>query len=130
VTDVARARNWRDVRADALEAGRITEQGIAESRRLHEEQARAYLLRQVRESRLARQEDVAEAMHVSQSRVSRIESGDITHAEMGTLSAYVRALGGVLRVTADFGDQMLTLGTEAPAPAVQAARTSRRVTAR
>jgi hypothetical protein len=26
---------------------------------------------------------------------------------MGTLSAYVRALGGVLRVTADFGDEVL-----------------------
>jgi hypothetical protein len=26
---------------------------------------------------------------------------------MGTLSTYVRALGGVLRVTADFGDEVL-----------------------
>ena len=28
---------------------------------------------------------------------------------MGTLSAYVRALGGVLRVIAGFGDEMLIL---------------------
>jgi hypothetical protein len=27
MTEMARARNWRDVRADALEDGRITEQG-------------------------------------------------------------------------------------------------------
>jgi hypothetical protein len=28
---------------------------------------------------------------------------------MGTLSVYVRALGGVLRVTGDFGDEVLIL---------------------
>jgi predicted XRE-type DNA-binding protein len=111
---MARARNWREVRADALKDGRITEEGVAAARHVQEEQARAYRLRQVRESRLARQADVAAQMKVSQSRVSRIEAGDITHAEMGTLSAYVRALGGVLRVTADFGDEVLILGGPLP----------------
>jgi predicted XRE-type DNA-binding protein len=109
MTEMARARNWRDVRAVALEDGRITEQGVASARRGQEEQARAYRLRQLRESRMARQADVAAAMNVSQSRVSRIEGGDIVHSQMGTLSAYVRALGGVLRVTADFGDEVLIL---------------------
>jgi len=109
MTEMPRARNWRDVRADALEDGRITEQGVASARRGQDEQARAYRLRQLRESRMARQADVAAAMNVSQSRVSRIEGGDIVHSEMGTLSAYVRALGGVLRVTADFGDEVLIL---------------------
>lgn len=106
---MARARNWRDVRAEALAAGRITEAGVVAARQQHDEQARAYRLRQVRESRLARQEDVAAAMEVSQSRVSRIEGGDISHTEVGTLRAYVQALGGVLRVTADFGDETLTI---------------------
>jgi predicted transcriptional regulator len=106
---MARARNWRDVRADAMEAGQITEDGVAGARRYHDEQARAYRLRQVRQSRMARQEDVAAAMNVSQSRVSRIEGGDLEHAELATLRAYVQALGGVLRVTADFGDEQLTL---------------------
>ena len=50
-----RARNWRDVRADALEEGRITEQGVASAGRGQ------------------------------------------------------GALGGVLRVTADFGDEVLIL---------------------
>ena len=54
MTGMAGARNWRDVRADALAAGRITEAGVAAARQLHDEQARAYRLRQVRESRLAR----------------------------------------------------------------------------
>lgn len=91
------------------EAGRITEEGVASARHYHEDQARAYRLRQVRQARMARQEDVAAAMNVSQSRVSRIEGGDIDHAELATLRAYVQALGGVLRVTADFGDEKLTL---------------------
>jgi predicted XRE-type DNA-binding protein len=107
---MARARNWRDVRAEAIKDGRITEESVAEARRQHVEQARAYRLRQVREARLARQEDVAAAMKVSQSRVSRIEGGDISHSEVATLRAYVQALGGELRVTADFGDEKLTLG--------------------
>jgi hypothetical protein len=106
MTGMARARNWRDVRADALEDGRITEQGVASARRGQEEQARAYRLRG---PRMAWQSDVAAAMQVSQSRVSRIEGGDIVHSQLGTLSAYVRALGGVLRVTADFGDEVLIL---------------------
>ena len=49
-------------------------------------------------------------MNVTQSRVSRIERGDIDHAELATIRAYVQALGGELHITADFGDEKLTLG--------------------
>ena len=45
---MARARNWRDVRTDAIESGRISEDGIADARRYHDERARAYRLRQLR----------------------------------------------------------------------------------
>jgi predicted XRE-type DNA-binding protein len=107
--------DWRDVRAEALADGRITEEGVAGAREVHKERIRAYRLRQLRQARLARQADVAAAMNVSQSRVSRIEAGDISHAEMGTLSAYVSALGGVLRVSADFGDETLVLAGPVPA---------------
>jgi predicted transcriptional regulator len=109
VRGMAGARSWRDVRAEAIGSGHITEDGVADARRYHDEQARAYRLRQLRKARMARQEDVAAAMNVSQSRISRIESGDIEHAELATLRAYVQALGGVLRVTADFGDEKLNL---------------------
>ena len=53
---------------------RITEEGVTAARHAQDEQARAYRLRQVRESRMARQADVAAQMKVSQSRVSRIEA--------------------------------------------------------
>jgi predicted XRE-type DNA-binding protein len=104
------ARNWREVREDALKAGLITEDSVAAARHQQDEQARAFRLRQVRQARMSRQQDVAAAMHVSQSRVSRIEGGDIEHSELGTLRAYVAAIGGALVVTADFGDEKLTLG--------------------
>ena len=47
------------------------------------------------------QAEVAEAMAVSQQRVSAIESGSVS--SLATLAEYVRALGGELKVIADFG---------------------------
>lgn len=104
------ARKWSDARADAREHGLIEEHRVAEHRESLEGRVRAYRLRQVRESQAANQDDVAAAMHVSQSRVSKIERGDIAHTEVGTLRSYVQALGGELRVVADFGDEELIVG--------------------
>jgi len=57
----------------------------------------------------ARQADVAELMGVSQARVSKLESGDLTHTELGTLQSYVAALGGQLRIVAEFGESSVEL---------------------
>ena len=48
------------------------------------------------------QAEVAEAMGVTQQRVSSIESCSI--AELATLADDIHALGGELKVIADFGD--------------------------
>ncbi len=48
------------------------------------------------------QSEVAQAMGVSQQRVSAIENGAV--AELATLADYIRALGGELKIIADFGD--------------------------
>lgn len=48
------------------------------------------------------QAEVAEAIGVSQQRVSTIESGSV--AELAALADYIRALGGELKAIADFGD--------------------------
>lgn len=112
---MARARNWREVRNEALENGRITEESVTEAGQIHDELIHGYQLKQLRERRMARQADVAGVMNVSQSRVSRIERGDISRTEVGTLSTYVQALGGALVVLADFGDQVLNLSVPAAA---------------
>jgi transcriptional regulator with XRE-family HTH domain len=43
---------------------------------------------------------------VTQARVSRIEKGQSARSEVDTLAAYVQALGGRLRIIADFGDEL------------------------
>ncbi|MGH3274052.1 MAG: XRE family transcriptional regulator [Streptosporangiaceae bacterium] len=106
---MARARSWHDVRSDAIAAGVVTEEGIAEARRRHDDQIRAYRLRQVRKSQSVRQEDVAERMKISQSRVSRIERGDLEHVEVATLRSYIEALGGHVEIVADFGDDRIVV---------------------
>ena len=46
---------------------------------------------------------------LSQARVSKLESGDLSHTELGTLQSYVAALGGQLRIVAQFGDRSVEL---------------------
>jgi DNA-binding XRE family transcriptional regulator len=70
-----------------------------ERRTLH---VRAEYLAEMRKKAGLTQAEVAEAMGVSQQRVSAIESGAV--AELATLGDYIRALGGELKVIADFGD--------------------------
>lgn len=65
-------------------------------------QVRAEYLAEMRKKAGLTQAEVAEAMGVSQQRVSAIESGSV--AELATLADYIRALGGELKVIADFGD--------------------------
>lgn len=73
-------------------------------------QARAYRLAEVRRRQKATQTDIARAMGVSQARVSRIEKGQLARSEVDTLAAYVSALGGQLKIVADFGDESYVLG--------------------
>ena len=49
-------------------------------------------------------------MGVTQARVSRIEKGQLERSEVDTLAAYVQALGGQLKIIADFGDEVYVLG--------------------
>lgn len=106
---MARARNWREIRADALESGHITEEGVARAHEEQRERVRAHRLAEVRRAHGSNQSAVAERMHVDQSRVSRIERGEIEHTEIRTLRAYVEALGGHLRVEAEIDDEVVKL---------------------
>ncbi|MFZ3471016.1 helix-turn-helix domain-containing protein [Streptomyces sp. 4.24] len=71
---------------------------------------RAHRLAEVRKRQHTTQVQVAEAMGVTQARVSRIENGELARSEVDTLAAYVRALGGKLKIVAEFGDEQYTLG--------------------
>lgn len=75
---------------------------VEEARQKRALQVRAEYLTEMRKQTGMTQAEVAEVMGVSQQRVSAIESGSV--AELSTLADYIRALGGELKVIADFGD--------------------------
>jgi DNA-binding XRE family transcriptional regulator len=69
------------------------------------DEARGWRLGDMRRRRELTQEQVAERMGVSTARVSQIESGDVSTQEV--LTRYIAALGGTLKLIADFGDEQL-----------------------
>jgi transcriptional regulator with XRE-family HTH domain len=103
------ARSWRDVRAQAARQGLIDEARVAEQHAELQAQVRAHKLAEIRQSKHVTQAALAAAMGVAQPRVSAIERGQISATELGTLRSYVEALGGRLRLVADFGDQTVTV---------------------
>jgi DNA-binding XRE family transcriptional regulator len=101
------AKNWSQVRAEAEPL--LDPQRVKNAKKQLDEQGRAYRLAEVRRRQGENQVDVAKRMKVSQSRLSRIERGDLSHTELGTLQSYVEALGGEFEVTATFGDESIRL---------------------
>jgi DNA-binding XRE family transcriptional regulator len=69
------------------------------------EATRGWRLAEMRKRRGLTQEQVAERMGVSTSRVSQIEAGDLSTQDV--LTRYIAALGGTLKLIADFGDEQL-----------------------
>ncbi len=105
----ATARSWTEVKRDAVASGAITQERLDAAHDRAVSEVRAYRLAEVRKEQATTQRELAEIMHVSQGRVSQIESGRTASSELGTLRIYVEALGGSLRVVADFGDRELTI---------------------
>ena len=67
--------------------------------------ARGWRLAELRRRREMTQEQVAARMGISVSRVSQIENGDVSTQDV--LARYIAALGGTLKLIADFGDEQL-----------------------
>jgi predicted XRE-type DNA-binding protein len=104
------ARSWREIRADAITQGRVDPTRADAARKEMHDAVQAHRLAEIRKAHgHARQADVAVLMGVSQARVSKLESGDLSHTELGTLQSYVAALGGQLRIVAEFGESSVEL---------------------
>lgn len=103
-------KSWSKVRHEALASGRVNESEVASARTEALGALRVYRLTEVRRSLGLGQEDLAQRLGISQSRVSRIERGDLEHTEIATLRAFTEALGGELEITVKLGDERLTLG--------------------
>ena len=98
------AKSWKEVRKNAIDSGHITEEGVQAAATQLESRVLAYRLSELRKKHDLTQKQLAEIMGVDQSRISQIENGDITRTELPTVTAYINALGGQVKVIADFGD--------------------------
>ncbi len=68
-------------------------------------EVRAYRLRELRERAGLTQAQLAERIGVGQRQVSKIESGDLDSARIGTIRRYLEAVGGGLAVEYVMGDE-------------------------
>ncbi|MBR3235891.1 MAG: helix-turn-helix transcriptional regulator [Atopobiaceae bacterium] len=87
----------------------ITEKQMDQARSATRAYIDAYALREARSEGGMTQVQLAEAMGVSQNRVSRMERGDLSVMSLDTIRRYVEALGGSLSLVADLPSGRLTL---------------------
>ncbi|MFD8481478.1 XRE family transcriptional regulator [Kitasatospora sp. NPDC059673] len=99
------ARSWKDVRAQVV----TDEDRVAAHRAKLDAEVRAYRLAEIRREQDLTQTEVAEMIGVTQPNVSRLERGELESTSLGTLREYIEALGGQLRLVADFGDRQLRI---------------------
>ena len=98
-------RSWEQVRGElGLDSAEV-----ARHRARFEAGAGAHRLAEIRKHRRVTQQDLAEALGVSQSRVSQIERQSVDDTVLSTLAAYVEALGASILVIADFGEEQFVL---------------------
>ncbi|MFG3424953.1 XRE family transcriptional regulator [Streptomyces californicus] len=107
--NAAGSADWNDLKREFDFTAEEVEQVEQRTAALLSE-VRAYRLAEVRKRQQMTQAAVAKTLGVTQGRVSAIEKGAINRSEVETLAAYVAALGGQLKIIADFGDETLVLG--------------------
>lgn len=109
------SRLWKDVKADKESRDRSAGRDVEAMRERASTLTNAYVLghrlAQLREERGLTQVQVAERMGISQPRVSQLEKGDIDQMEVDTIRRYVAAVGGRLKIIADFDDHDVTVST-------------------
>lgn len=99
--------DWSDLREEI--ADQVGADRVEAARQDLRSWLRAYNLAETRKRRHLTQAQVAEAMGLTQGRVSQIEHGELGDAEVETLARYAAALGGKLRLLVDFGDEMVQI---------------------
>ena len=105
MSDVSRWRDSGHLERAVETAGGQEEFDAAVNAMLEEN--RGWRLAEMRKRRGMTQEQVAVRMGVSIARVSQIESGDVSTQEV--LNRFITALGGTLKLIADFGDEQLKI---------------------
>ena len=105
-----KTKRWKDIRQEAQAQGRLDEQEIATLKEELLAEVRAFKLSELRSAVGLSQQDIADQLQVSQSRISRIENGELDKTELVTLRKFARALGGEIELTLKLGDERFRLG--------------------
>ncbi len=100
---------WEQVRAEALEAGRVTQDAITQAKIEQDAYVAGYRLAELRGKTGMTQTQLADAIGVSQARVSAMERGDVDSLTAASVRAYIPALGGAVRIVASLDDIEVTL---------------------
>lgn len=85
----------------------INETDVAAASERIDAYVQGWNLAQMRKDAGMTQVELAKALGVNQSRISAIEHGDPDSMTLATTRAYVEALGGRLRLAAEFGDHQI-----------------------
>lgn len=98
-------RSWKEIRPEVV----TDPDRVAAHREKLDAEVRAYHLAEIRKEQDLTQSELADIIGITQPNVSRLESGALDTAALSTIRAYVEALGGKLRMVADFGDRQLRI---------------------
>ncbi|WP_026924099.1 helix-turn-helix domain-containing protein [Glycomyces arizonensis] len=104
---MAKYSTWEEVKAQIRavdpRSDAEREAGREAARARHEAYVRGYQLSEMRKAAQLTQAELAERLGVTQARVSKIESGDVSGIDI--VRGYVNALGGEVVLTATLGDK-------------------------
>ena len=84
---------WEQVRAEALEEGRVTHDALVRAQVEQDAYVAGYRLAELRGKAGMTQAQLAEAMGVSQARVSAMERGEVDSLTVASVRGYITALG-------------------------------------
>jgi DNA-binding XRE family transcriptional regulator len=97
------------VRAEALESGRVNPDALARAQIEQDAYVAGYRLAELRGKAGMTQTQLAEAMGVSQARVSAMERGELDSLTVASVRAYITAMGGTVRIVVSLDDTDVTL---------------------
>jgi DNA-binding XRE family transcriptional regulator len=100
---------WEQVRAEALESGRVNPDALARAQIEQDAYVAGYRLAELRGKAGMTQTQLAEAMGVSQARVSAMERGELDSLTVASVRAYITAMGGTVRIVVSLDDTDVTL---------------------
>lgn len=87
--------DWYD---EAIKSGRITEEEVERGVEKARAATQGFRLRSLRKQLRLTQQQLADRINVSQSRISAIENGDIERMRVDVIVKYISALGGELQL--------------------------------